>query len=116
MIYGIGGKKAYAICDPRKKLEEVGPDGQPVDAVADIFGLAAETPTGTLSGNHSLRAVVPPYMRRVQSHRGKQRIKEFDYASLNVSNSSLSLIIDLPVVKIPRHRYCIYVLLIFILF
>jgi hypothetical protein len=91
MIYGLGGKKAYAVCDPRKKLEEVGPDGQPLDVVADIVGLAAEAPT--LSGNHSLRAAVPPYMRRVQSHRGKQRIKEFDYASLNVSNCSFRLLL-----------------------
>jgi hypothetical protein len=89
MLYGMGAKRAYAACDPRKKLEELPADG-PIDG--DLVAGAIAISAGQLGPGQSLYSHsrgIPAAMRRTQSHRGKQRMKDFDYASLNVSAAAL---------------------------
>ena len=112
MLYGSAANRAYAVCDPRKRLEEA---QNKVPLIAEIGGivntgsgivldasqvLATERllPSGSntqvkgasQAANASeptatLQLSVPATVRRVHSHRGKLRIKEFNYDALNAS-------------------------------
>ena len=112
MLYGLAASRAYAVCDPRKRLEEaqrmaggnmdIGGNfymgsGTAPDSLHSIT-LDKQVPTG---GNPSTKGPspspalsepvvaaqlsVPATVRRVHSHRGKLRIKEFNYDALNAT-------------------------------
>jgi Ubiquitin carboxyl-terminal hydrolase/Exonuclease len=111
MLYGTAAARAYAVCDPRKRLEEVqgklsigsidsgSISGSGTGAMTDASNSAdrqlpqaanaqAKGVSQTSSNfEHStaIQLAVPATVRRVHSHRGKLRIKEFNYDALNAS-------------------------------
>ena len=106
MLYGSAAARAYAVCDPRKRLEEAqgkisvnaesgGVVGREIDSSShgerqSTVGSNSLTKGGSQSSNSvepsaAIQLVVPATVRRVHSHRGKQRIKEFNYDALNAT-------------------------------
>ena len=112
MLYGSASSRAYAICDPRKRLEEAQRmTGVNIDIAGNVGGGPGTTPDslhpmiadrqlmsgGTTTAKGAGQSVsssepvanvqlsVPATVRRVHSHRGKLRIKEFNYDALNAT-------------------------------
>ena len=111
MLYGTAAARAYAVCDPRKRLEEAqgkasmgnldlgsnagagagimtdpsnSADRQlPQAANAQAKGVSQTSSNSEHSA--TIQLSVPATVRRVHSHRGKLRIKEFNYDALNAS-------------------------------
>jgi Ubiquitin carboxyl-terminal hydrolase/Exonuclease len=112
MLYGSAANRAYAVCDPRKRLEEAqvkapltadiggnanAGSGATLDA-SQVLATERQLPSGasaqvkgttqaanTFEPAASVQLSVPATVRRVHSHRGKLRIKEFNYEALNAS-------------------------------
>lgn len=112
MLYGSAANRAYAVCDPRKRLEEAqnkapltaemggvanAGSGVVLDA-SQVLAIERQLPSGSntqvkgtsQAANASeptatVQLSVPATVRRVHSHRGKLRIKEFNYDALNAS-------------------------------
>ena len=119
MLYGAGSKRAYAVCDPRKRLEEhaqqaaaaaaaasavsasasgggaadmgrtgpraatselASPSPLAAGAAATAVGGSAVAPAGS-----GYASTIPASVRKIHSHRGKQRIKDFNYEALNAT-------------------------------
>ena len=112
MLYGSASSRAYAVCDPRKRLEEAQRmTGVNIDIAGNVGGGPGTTPDslhpmiadrqlmsgGTTTAKGAGQSVsssepvtnvqlsVPATVRRVHSHRGKLRIKEFNYDALNAT-------------------------------
>ena len=112
MLYGSASSRAYAVCDPRKRLEEAQRmTGGSMDMAGNMGGGPGTTPDSShsmiadrqlMSGGTAavkgagqfvslsepvanVQLSVPATVRRVHSHRGKLRIKEFNYDALNAT-------------------------------
>ena len=111
MLYGSAASRAYAVCDPRKREEaqrqsssnseggnnmgagSLAATDSPLFVTAERVSPSAGSAStkGTSSSAASIdppaaaQLSVPATVRRVHSHRGKLRIKEFNYDALNAT-------------------------------
>lgn len=75
----VEGKRAYAVCDPRKKSDVETDGAASAMSTSSSAGEDGTAGIGIMAGGFSL----PAHYQRQQSYRGKQRMNRFDYASLN---------------------------------
>jgi hypothetical protein len=78
MIYGNSRKNAYYAGDVRVIAAML-------TSGARASGAGADSDTG---GYMSAHEVIPQRYRRVQSHRGKSRMKQFNYHEFNVGTTN----------------------------
>ena len=77
MIYGKLNRKAFAVCDPRKEVNENSSSTNTTD------NLSTNT---NQHDHHQAMYDIPPQYSRPKSHRGKQRINRYDYSKNNKSS------------------------------
>lgn len=83
MIYGPPRSKAYQACDPRF-LGVADSKREGGDNKSKRGSVGEGSSTNILDGAYSGGIDVPARYRRVQSHRGKDKMKQFKYHGYNV--------------------------------